>query len=123
MDIYWPNFYVRILTVPSSLLCFHLAYKFENVSPLHKKTRKHLNESCKPVSILPTLSKFFERIMFAQCLEFSVTFFRRNNVASGKAVLSAQQCLLSFIGVDKVRAFGASLTNFSKAFDCLCLNV
>ena len=37
-----------------------------DVTPLHKKGKKDLKENCRPVSILPIISKVFERSMFAQ---------------------------------------------------------
>ena len=40
--------------------------KLADVTPLHKKVRKVLKEDNTSVSVLPTLSKFFEMIMFTQ---------------------------------------------------------
>ena len=40
--------------------------KLVDVIPLHKKGRKELKEDTRSVSIIPTLSKLFEIIMFAQ---------------------------------------------------------
>ena len=66
-----------------------------------------MKENFRPVSILPTLSKIFEKCLFAKCLLYST-----------------QHCLLVMLetwkrSVDKGKVFGALLTDLSKAFDCL----
>ena len=43
---------------------FPSCLKHANVTPLHKKCNKSFSENYRPVSILPTLSKVFERSMF-----------------------------------------------------------
>ena len=32
-------------------------------------------ENCKPVSVLPTISKIFERVLFDQITNFQISFF------------------------------------------------
>ena len=66
-----------------------------------------MKENFRPVSILPTLSKIFEKFLFAKCLLYST-----------------QHCLLVMLetwkrSVDKGKVFDALLTDLSKAFDCL----
>ena len=41
--------------------------KLADITPLHKKGRKDNKENYRPVSILPALSKIFERILFELC--------------------------------------------------------
>ena len=48
-----------------------------DVTPLHKKDRKVLKEDNRSVSILSTLSKIFEMIMFAQISTFLDYVFSR----------------------------------------------
>ena len=43
---------------------FPSCLKLADITPLHKKGRKNNKENYRPVSILPTLSKIFERILF-----------------------------------------------------------
>ena len=50
---------IKSASFPSSL-------KLGDITPLHKKGRKDIKENCRPVHILPTLSKFWEKCMFAQ---------------------------------------------------------
>ena len=45
---------------------FPNSFKLAYVAPIHKKGMKELKEDYRSVSILPTLSKIFERIMFVQ---------------------------------------------------------
>ena len=45
------------------------------VTPLSKKMRKDMKENFRPVSILPTLSKIFEKCMFAQISTFFDNIF------------------------------------------------
>ena len=57
------NSCIKFFLFPSCL-------KFEDVAPLYKKGRKDAKQNCRPVSILPSLSKIYERGMFKQ-LSFS----------------------------------------------------
>ena len=102
---------------------FSNCLKLADTTLLHKKGRKENKENYRPVSILPTLSKIFERILFEQ---ISVSF---DKILSGQQCgfqkgYSTQLCLLNLLEkwkncVDKGKAFGALLTDLSKAFDCL----
>ena len=47
-------------------LIFANSLKLADVKPIHKKGMKELKEDYRSVSILPTLLKIFERIMFVQ---------------------------------------------------------
>ena len=49
---------------------FPNSLKLTDITPLHKKGRKELKEDNRSVSILPTLSKILEMIMFAQISAF-----------------------------------------------------
>ena len=95
--------------INSAIMSFSLPsyLKLADVTPVHKKGRKDMKENFRPVSILPTLSKIFEKCLFAKCLLYST-----------------QHCLLVMLetwkrSVDKGKVFGALLTDLSKAFDCL----
>ena len=95
--------------INSAIMSFSLPsyLKLADVTPVHKKGRKDMKENFRPVSILPTLSKIFEKCLFAKCLLYST-----------------QHCLLVMLetwkrSVDKGKVFDALLTDLSKAFDCL----
>ena len=103
---------------------FSSCLKIAHVTPLHKKGKKNLKENCKPVSILPIFSKVFERSMIAQMSNFCDNFFLSKQQCSFQKDYSAQQCLLTLFenwkrAVHTGQMFGASLTDLSKAFDCL----
>ena len=90
---------------------------------IYKKGKKDKKENYRPVSILPVLSKIFERIMFIQMSAFFEDFFNKQQCGFRKGY-DTQQCLLKMLekwkrSVDGGKAFGALLTDLSKAFDCL----
>ena len=112
-------------SVKNSLLTSHFPnfLKLGDITPLHKKGRKDDKGNYRPVSILPTLSKIFERIIFEQMSAFFDNFFSDQQCGFRKGY-SAQHCLLNLLekwknSVDKGKSFGALLTDLSKAFDCL----
>ena len=70
--------------------------KVADVTLLHKKGRKDLMENYRPVSILPTLSKVFERIMFAQISAFFDNIFSKYQCGFRKGY-STQHCLLTIL--------------------------
>ena len=64
----------EVLTLHSNHQCFPILWKWL-MSSLHKKDRTDLKENYRAVSILPTLLKVFERIMFAQISAFFEKIF------------------------------------------------
>ena len=102
---------------------FSNCLKLADITPLHKKGRKDNKENYRPVSILPTLSKIFEKILFEQISVFFDKFLSDQQCGFRKGY-STQLCLLNLSEkwkncVDKGKAFGAFLTDLSKAFDLL----
>ena len=88
-----------------------------------KKVKKDIKGNYRPVSILPNLSKIFEKCMSEQMSQFFENIFSKYQCGFRKG-FSTQQCLLAMIekwkrSVDNSKMFGALLTNSSKAFDCL----
>ena len=107
---------IKSFTFPSYL-------KDADVTPIHKKGKKDKKENYRPVSILVVLSKVFERIMFIQMSAFFEDIFNKQQCGFRKSY-NTQQCLLKMLekwkrSVNGVKAFGALLTDLSKAFDCL----
>ena len=102
---------------------FPSCLKLADITPLHEKGRKDNKENYRPVSILPTLSKIFERILFEQISGFFDNFLSEKQCGFRKGY-STQYCLVNLLekwnsSVDKGKTFGALLTDLSKAFDCL----
>ena len=108
-------------TIKTSI--FSSCLKLADIAPLHKKGREDNKENYRPVSILPTLSKIFEKILFEQMSVFFENFLSSQQCSFRKRY-STQHCLLNLLEkwkncVDKGKVFGALLTDLSKAFDCL----
>ena len=97
--------------------------KYADVSPIFKKDNNLDKSNYRPVSILVSLSKIFERLLFYQInaymdpkLSIYQCGFRKN--------MNAQNCLLLMLEkwrqcLDNGGSTGVLLTDLSKAFDCL----
>ena len=88
-----------------------------------KKSRIDKENFSVIVSILPAISKFFERLIFKQLIMFFEPTFSKYQYEFRKSH-SAQHCLLTMTEkwkkcLDSNGANGALLTDLSKAFDCL----
>ena len=66
---------------------FPSCLKYADVTPLHKKCNKSLKENYRAVSILPILSKVFERSMFKQMSSFLIIYFENIDIASEKVLV------------------------------------
>ena len=108
-------------TVKSSQ--FYQNLKLADITPAYKKGKKDMKENYRPVSILPNLSKIFEKLMFKEMSQFFDKIFLKYQCGFRKG-FSTQQCLLAMLekwkrSIDNGKSFGALLTDLSKAFDCL----
>ena len=74
---------------------FPSCLKHDDVTPLHRKCDKSLKENYRPVSILPILSKVFERSMFKLMSSF-FDIFSKYQYGFRKG-FSTQQCLLALL--------------------------
>ena len=68
------------------------------MTPLHKKGRKDAKQNYTSVSILPTLSKIYERSMFKQMFSFFEVIFSKHQRGFRKS-FSIQQCLLTLLEI------------------------
>ena len=102
---------------------FPCTMNLTNVTTIYKKDNQSGNGNYWPVSILPKMSKVFDRCVYkqmSQCFEGIMSrywcgFQKGHNV---------QHIFLSLLekwynNVDQGRMFEALLTDLSKAFDCL----
>ena len=97
--------------------------KTADVIPIYKGKERFLPKNYRPVSLIPTVSKLFERNMFNQMSSYienslSPYLFRYRKGHS------TEQCLMIMVetwrkAINDKRAAGAILTDLSKAFDCL----
>lgn len=100
---------------------FPSCLKFADAIPLLKKRRKDAKQSYRPVSILPALSKPFERNMFKQVSSFFEDVFSKHQ-CDFRTGFSTQQCCLVFSEkwkdtIIKCKFFGSLLVDLSKTFD------
>ena len=97
--------------------------KWADVKPAHKKCSRIDKENFRPVSILPNISKIYERCLFKQLTNYFEDLFSKYQCGFRKG-FSVANCLLQMIekwreSLDQGGAYGALLTDLSKAFDCL----
>ena len=94
-----------------------------DVLPIHKKDEKTLAKNYRPVSLIPVVSKLFERNMYKEIFEFIENSLSPYLFGFRKGH-STEQCLVVMletwkIALDEKGYAGAILTDLSKAFDCL----
>ena len=102
---------------------FPATLKKGEILPILKKGSKHCKKNYRPISILPNVSKLFERPIYNQMYLFFDGIFSKFQCGFRKN-FSAQDCLIALLekwrsASDNGKAFGALLTDLSKAFDCL----
>ena len=99
---------------------FPPSMKLANVTPVHKKGNRSEKDNYLVVSILPNLSKVFERRIYSQIAQFFDKILSKHQCGFRKGH-SAQQSLIVLLekwkeSVDQGHVFGALLTDLSKAF-------
>ena len=97
------------------------------VAPVLKKGSRYDKGNYRPVSILPNLSKVFERCLHKQISDFFDTILSKYQCGFRKGH-GAQHCLIALLekwreSIDRGLEFGILLTDLSKAFDCLPHNL
>ena len=103
-------------TFPNELKC-------ADVTSLPKNGPTNTRTNFRPISVLPTVSKLFERIMDKQIVAF-MTPFLSSLLCGFRQGYSAQHALVRLlekfkISLDKGGKAGAVLMDLSKAFDCI----
>ena len=74
------SFYVfHNFNIALSSCCFSTALKYADVRPAFKKDDKTDKENDRPISILPNLSKVYERLMYNQMYPFLIKSFQNYN--------------------------------------------
>ena len=121
-DIFSVIFFVNINHSGNNSI-FPEQLKLADVKPVFKKNSRTVKESYRPVNILPNISKIYERCLYKQLYHYFDVICSQNQCGFGKDV-SVVHCLLPMIekwraSLDQGGAYGALLTDLSKAFDCL----
>ena len=93
------------------------------IVPIHKKDRTTDKSNYRPISLLPTISKVFEKIVFKQLTEFLDQKLSKF-LCGFRKQYSTQHALVNLIqnwqrALDSSDKVGAVLMDLSKAFDCL----
>ena len=106
---------------------FPIRLKNADVSPIFKKGDLLDKTNYRPVSILPALSKIFEKLLFSQINNFMDSKLSMHQCGFRK-YMSAQNCLLVMLEkwsacLDNKGSCSVLLTDLSKAFDCLIHNL
>ena len=97
--------------------------KEADVTPIHKKGERSQKDNYRPVSILPTISKLFEKDMYEQMYSYFEKYFSPH-LSGFRKGYNTQHCLALLIeswkkAIDNNKNAGAILTDLSKAFDSL----
>ena len=122
-----PNFYFDELTKCVNYALtngkFPVTLKNANVTPVHKKDDPTDKTYFRPVSVLPLLSKLFERVIYNQLGKYMDTFLNKLLCGFGKAH-STQHALFKLLQrwrkeLDNSGLVGTILIDLSQAYDCL----
>jgi hypothetical protein len=113
-NLYKPN---------TCLLVFPDQLKQAQVVALHKKNNALDKSNYRPVSILPVISKFFERAIHEQLTEYFNNHFHPF-LSAFRSGYGCNTTLLKIIedwkqALDQNKYIAAILMDLSKAFDCL----
>ena len=99
------------------------ALKVADVIPVFKKEDPNNKRNYRPISLLPIISKIFERVLFEQIEKFSEKMLSPKLCGFRKGH-STQHALLNLLKnwqktLDKSGVIGTVLMDLSKAYDCL----
>ena len=97
--------------------------KQSEVIPLYKKLDPLNKENYRPVSLLPHISKVFERIVYKQILSY-VTNFLSDDITGFRKSHGSQYCLVKMLenwasALDKIESICVLFMDLSKAFDTI----
>ena len=100
--------------------------KLANITPVFKKDDRTDKYNCRPISILPNLSKVFERCIYNQLSAYFDWILSKQQCGFRKD-FNAQHSLLKLLekwrqSLDQGLEFGVLLTDLSKAFDFFPIN-
>ena len=96
--------------------------KLADLTPSYKKKSRTSKDTYRPTSILPNVSKIYERCIYNQIQQYFDNILSKYQCGSHKGC-NLQHYLIKMIekwrgSADKGSAFDASIIDLSKAFDC-----
>ena len=97
--------------------------KLSEVIPLYKKLDPLKKENYRPVSLLPHVSKVFERIIYKQIMSYVTNLFS-DYITGFRKSHGSQHCLVKMLenwksALDKSESVSALFMDLSKAFDTI----
>ena len=97
--------------------------KNADIIPIFKKLDRNSKSNYRPVSILPTLSKIYKKLLYQQMYDYFDNIFSKY-LCGFRRGHSTQHCLLHMLEkLKKARDMGLTtgilLTDLTKAFDCI----
>ena len=98
---------------------FPNALKVAKVKPLYKKGGSCCFNNYRPISLLATISKIFEPVMFSQLY----SYFNINNFLSEQCVKLANYIIKEMDNIKKIKIPTAIFLDLSKAFDTLNFDI
>ena len=106
---------------------YPLSLKAADVTPIHKKDDKTALKNYRPVSLIPIVSKLFERNMYDEILLY-INRFLSPYLFGYRKGYNTEKCLTAMLemwrkALDEKKSAGGILTDLSKAFDCLNHNL
>lgn len=114
------NYCIRTSTLPSD-------WKMSNVTPIHKKDEATDKNNYRPVSVLPAITKLFEKVMsdqlygsFAPILSSNMSGFLKGN-SCATALIKLMDDWRS--ALDEKKEVGVIAIDLFKAFDCAWHNL
>ena len=101
--------------------------KLADISSLYKKDDNMKKQNYRPISLLPAISKVFERIIYNQLIDY-ISAFLSPLLGGFRKGCSTEHVLLKFLqtckaSLDNKELAGAILMDLSKAFDCIDHNL
>ena len=101
--------------------------KNADISPIYKKEEKTNINNYRPISILPSVSKIFEKNMYEQIYYYMKQYLSQY-LCGFREGYNSEYCLLLMLEkwrktLDNHNIAGALLTDLSKAFDCINHNL
>ncbi len=102
---------------------FPTSLKQADITPAYKKGETTNKDNYRPISILPNISKIFERNMYNQIYSY-IEHYLSPYLCGFRKGYNTENCLLAMIekwrkALDNKERAGAILTDLSKAFDTL----
>ena len=119
----FPRYFHKNISFCSENSIFPSDLKVADMTPAFKKKSKTSKDNYRSISILPNISKIYERCLYNQMQTYFDNILSKYRCRLCKR-FNAKHCLVSMIekckeSVDNGGALDALMTDLSKAFDCL----